>query len=80
MILSLATITFIILYMINKDNLYYNVIWQGTLGLLMLVNGAEAILLMKKRSLGVTLIGVSAVVFSVMAYTVITGIQTNAFK
>ena len=80
MILSLVTITFTILAILNTDNWYYKVVWQSSLGLLMLINGTEAIISLKKRSLGYTLLGVSAVVLASMVYTVIIGVQTNAFK
>ena len=80
MILSLVTITFTILAIANNANWYYKVVWQSTLGLLMLLNGMEAVLLLKKKKLGYTLLVVSAFVLACMIYTVVYGLKTNAFK
>ena len=80
MILSLVTISFTILAIVNNANWYYKVVWQSTLGLLMLLNGMEAVLLLKKKKLGYTLLVVSAFVLASMIFTVTYGIKINAFK
>lgn len=78
-ILSAATIIFALIGFYNPDNWFIKVAMQASLGLLMLLNGTEALILKRRKVLGASLIGVSAFVLCVMIYTVYVGVATKAF-
>ena len=78
-ILSGATIVFALIGFYNPDNWFVKVAMQASLGLLMLLNGTEALVLKRRKVLGASLIGVAAFVLCVMIYTVYVGVTTKAF-
>jgi len=79
MLLSLVTLVLAIQSVIHNDNWFFRIATQASLGLLMLLNAMEAILITKKRRIGLVLMAVSAVILTGMIFTFYMGKKTHAF-
>lgn len=79
LLLSIMTVVMAVLSFRESGNWFYRIGMQASLGLFVLTNGIEAILIQRNRTKGAILMGVSALLLVGMIVTFYVGKKAHAF-